>query len=213
MTIVKSILVLAAALSCGAPKSEVQRARIHTPRLAMSSSKSGSDFSVFGEFRVDMSIPGKGMVKRPVLRLVSVCEANGSLVAHNLFLDAPNTSVPMKRSDIMKVYRESGVDITAKERDSACSDPARFSPCLGCVSVDSIKSASYGSSRANRGFFRLGRCAVPPKLLIYRIELWQNGAMVTSWESSKTGLGKYSLPDDWHAWRKHPQLFKYVDVW
>jgi len=213
MTVVKSIFVLAAALSCTAPKSEVQRAHIHTPRMAVASSKSGSDFSVYGEFRVDMAFPGRGVAKRPVLRLVSVCEVNGSLVAHNLFLDAPNTNVPMKRSDIMKAYKESGADITAKERDAACSDPARFTPCLGCVSVDSLKSASYGSSKANRGFFRLGRSAVPPKLLLYRLELWQNGAMVTSWESSKTGLGKYSLPNDWHVWRKHPQLFKYVDVW
>ena len=59
---IKSVLVLAAALSCAAPKSEVQRARIHTPRLAMSSSKSGSDFSVFGEFRVDMSKIGRAHV-------------------------------------------------------------------------------------------------------------------------------------------------------
>jgi len=213
MTAVKSIFVLAAALSCSAPKSEVQRACIHTPRFAISSSKSGSGFSAFGEFRVDMSIPGRKMVKRPVLRLVSLCEVNGGLVAHNLFLDAPNTNVPMKRSDIMRSYKESGADIPNGERDAACFDPARFTPCLCCVSADSFKSAIYGSSKSSRGFFRLGRCTVPPKLLLYRLELWQGGAMVTSWESSKTGLGKYSLPNDWHVWRKYPQLFKYVDVW
>ena len=210
---VKSILLLAAALSCAAPKSEVQRASIHTSRLAISSSKSGSDFSLSGEFRVDMSIPGKKMAKRPVVRLVSLCEVNGGLVAHNLFLDAPNTNVPMKRSDIMRAYKESGVDIPSSEREAACSDPARFTPCLCCVSVDSLKYATYGSSKPGRGFFRLGRCAVPPKLLLYRLELWQGGAMVTSWESSKTGLGRYSLPNDWHVWRKYPQLFKYVNVW
>ena len=210
---IKSMLVLAAALSCSAPKSEVQRAHVHSPRMAVAASKSGSDFSVFGEFRVDMAFPGRKMAKRPVLRLVSVCDVNGGLVAHNLFLDAPNTNVPMKRSDIMKAYKDCGVDIDAKERDSACSDPARFTPCLCCVSVDSFRFAIYGSSKSNRGFFRLGRSSVPPKLLLYRLELWQNGAMVTSWESSKTGLGKYSLPDDWHVWRKHPQLFRYVDVW
>ena len=210
---VKSMLLLAAALSCSAPKSEVQRAHIHTPRMAVASSKSGSDFSAYGEFRVDMSVSGRGMLKRPVLRLVSVCEVNGSLVAHKLFLDSPNASVPMKRSDIMKAYKASGADIPTGERDAACSDPARFTPCLGCVGADSLKSASYGSTKSSRGFFRLGRCADPPKLLLYRLELWQNGAMVTSWESSKTGLGKYSLPEDWHAWRKYPQLFKYVDVW
>ena len=45
-----------------------------------------------------------------------------------------------------------------------------------------------------------------------RLELWQNGVMVASWESSKAGLGKYALPADWYAWQKYPQKFKYVDV-
>ena len=44
------------------------------------------------------------------------------------------------------------------------------------------------------------------------IQLWQNGVMVASWESSKAGLGKYALPADWYAWQKYPQKFKYVDV-
>ena len=210
---VRSMLVLAAALSCAAPKSEVQRASIHFPRMTLSSSKSGSDFSVCGEFRVDMSFSSRAVAKRPVLRVVSLCEVNGDLVVHNLFLDVPNTNVPMKRSDVMRAYKESGADIPAKEMDAACSDPARFTPCLCVASVDLFKSAVYGSSKSNRPLFRLGRCPIPPKLLLYRLELWQNGVMAASNESSKAGLGRYSLPKDWHAWRKYPQLFKYVNVW
>lgn len=210
---VKSVLLLAAALSCAAPKSDVQRASIHAPRMTLTSSKSGSDFAVCGEFRVDMSFSARGTAKRPVLRIVSICEVNGALVVHNLFLGVPNTTVAMKRSDIMNALKQSGADIPTKEMDVACSDPERFTQCLCAASVDPFKSAVYGSSKSNRPLFRLGRCAVPPKLLLYRLELWQNGVMVTSHESSKAGLGKYSLPKDWHVWRKYPQLFKYVNVW
>ena len=187
---VKSMIVLAAALSCAAPKSDVQRASIHFPRMTLTSSKSGSDFSVCGEFRVDMSFSARGVAKRPVLRIVSICEVNGALVVHNLFLDVPNTVSPMKRGDIMKAFKESGADIPAKEMDAACSDPARFTPLLCAASVDPFKSAVYGSSKSNRPLFRLGRCAIPPKLLLYRLELWQNGVMATSHESSKAGLGR-----------------------
>ena len=58
---VKSMILLAAALSCAAPKSDVQRASIHFPRMTVSSSKSGSDFSVCGEFSVDMSFSTRGL--------------------------------------------------------------------------------------------------------------------------------------------------------
>ena len=210
---VKSMLLLAAALSCAAPKSEVQRASIQFPRMSLTPSKPGSGAAARGEFHVDMSFSSRAVAKRPVLRVVSICEVNGALVAYNLFLDVPNSTVPMKRGDIMKAYKQCGVDISAKEMDIACSDPAKFTPCLCAVSVDAFRNAVYGSSNPNRTLFRLGRCAIPPKLLLYRLELWQNGEMATSYESSKSGLGRYSLPKDWHVWRKYPQLFKYVNVW
>ena len=206
-----TILVLAAALSAAAPKSEVRSVRIHPAKRVVSRQKSNSEAIVAGQFRVDMSFP-RATAKKPVLRLVSICEVNGELVMHNVFFDKPGTNDPMKRGDIMNAFKQAGVDIPFKEREMAYSDPARFTPFLPEVAKEAYSVAQYGDFRLDRGFFRLGRCAALPKIVIFRLELWQNGAMAASWESSKTGLAKYDLPDDWHAWKKHPQKFKYVDV-
>jgi hypothetical protein len=177
----------------------------------VSRQKSTAEAIVVGQFRVDMSFP-RATAKKPVLRLVSVCEVDGALVMHNVFLDRPGTNNPMKRGDIMNAFKQSGVDIPPKEREKAYSDPAQFTPLLPEVSKDTYSVAQYGDFRIDRGFFRLGRSTSQPKVILFRLELWQNGAMAASWESSKTGLAKYALPDDWHVWKKHPQKFKYVDV-
>jgi len=209
--ILQSILVLAAALATAAPKSEVRSVRIHPAKLIVSRQKSTSEAIVVGQFRVDMSFP-RATAKKPVLRLVSICEVDGVLVMHNIFLDRPGTNDPMKRSDIMNAFKQAGVDIPSKDREKAYSDPVQFTPLLPEVSKDTYSVAQYGDFRIDRGFFRLGRSTSQPKVILFRLELWQNGAMAASWESSKTGLAKYALPDDWHVWKKHPQKFKYVDV-
>ena len=205
------VLVLAAALVSAAPKAEVRNVRISTPKLTVSRAKSTSNAVVTGQFHIDMSF-ARATAKTPGVRLTAVCEQDGALVAYNAFLDKPNTNTAMKRGDIMGAFRSAGIEIPTKEREQAYSDPTRFTTLLPEVSKDAYSSAVYGTSESDRGFFRLGKCVSPPKIVVYRIEVWQNGVMAASWESSKTGLGKYGLPDDWHAWRKHPQKFKYVDV-
>jgi len=209
--ILQSILVLAAALTAAAPKSEVRSVRIHPAKLTISRPKSTSETIVTGQFRVDMSFP-RATAKKPVLRLVSICEVDGVLVMHNIFLDRPGTNDPMKRSDIMNAFKQAGVDIPSKDREKAYSDPVQFTPLLPEVSKEAYATAQYGAYSLDRGFFRLGRSAAQPKVILFRLELWQNGALAASWESSKTGLAKYALPDDWYVWKKHPQKFKYVDV-
>ena len=66
---------------------------------------------------------------------------------------------------------------------------------------------------ANKGFFRIGKAtAAPPKVLLFRLELWQNGVLAAAYDSSRTGLGAYDIPADWFAWRKYPQKFRYFDA-
>ena len=204
-------MLLAAALTSAAPKPEVRNVRISSPKIYVSRAKSMSDAIVTGQFRVDMSF-ARATVKKPVVRLATVCDVDGALVAHSVFLDRPHTFEAMKRGDIMAAFKQAGVDIPFKEREQAYSDPAKFTPLLPEVSKDRYAGAVYGAADIDKGFFRLGRASALPRVIIYRLELWQNGALAASWESSKTGLGKYALPDDWHAWKKHPQKFKYVDV-
>ena len=206
-----TFILLAAALTSAAPKPEVRNVRISSPKIYVSRTKSVSDAVVTGQFRVDMSF-ARATAKKPVVRLVTVCEVDGALVAHCVFLDRPHTFESMKRGEIMDAFKNAGVDIPFKEREQAYSDPAKFTPLLSEVSKDKYAGAVYGAGDIDKGFFRLGRSGSLPKVVIYRLELWQNGVMVASWESSKTGLGKYALPDDWHVWKKHPQKFKYIDV-
>lgn len=209
--IFKTVILLAAALASAAPKSEVRNVRIFSPKLSVSRPRSDSEAVVVGQFRVDMSF-SQTTVKKPVLRLVSICEVDGELVVHNVILDKLRTNDPMKRAEIMNAYKQAGVDIPYKEREQAYSDPARFTPYLSEVTKDAYAGAAYGAAEVKRGLFRLGKSVSPPKILLFRLELWQNGAMAASWESSNAGLGKYALPADWHVWRKHPQKFRYVSV-
>ena len=95
----------------------------------------------------------------------------------------------------------------------ALSDPARFSRVLPEVSRKAYSTAVYGTAESNRGFFRVGKTTTaPPKVLLFRLELWQNGALAASYDSSRTGLGAYDIPADWFVWRKYPQKFRYFDA-
>ena len=80
------------------------------------------------------------------------------------------------------------------------------------MSKAAYSSAVYGTADVNKGFFRIGKTAMTPKVLLFRLELWQNGALAGVYESSRTGLGAYDIPADWSVWRKYPQKFRYVAV-
>lgn len=209
---IATLLVLAAALSAAsAPKAEVRSVRLTPSKLIVSREKAGSDVLVTGQIRVDMSF-ARNTVRKPVLRLACLCEANGVLSVNTILLDRPRTCEGMRRSEVMNAFKAAGVDIPSKDRERAYSDPAMFTPFLPEVTKDAYAAAVYGSADVKRGFFRLGRSETMPKVLLFRLELWQNGVLAASYDSSRTGLGKYEIPADWHVWKKYPQKFKYADV-
>lgn len=192
------------------PKCEIRNVRISSPRLAVSRSRGSSSAAVAtGQFGVEMSF-ARATVKKPVMRVVALCETGGALSIHAIFLDTPNSCNGMKRADIMRAFKDNGIDIPQKEREAAYSDPVRFTPLLPEVTKGAYAKTVYGTSETNKGFFRLGRSTTMPKIIIWRIEVWQNGFLADSWESSKNGLGKYELPGDWYEWKKYPAKFKYV---
>ena len=203
---------LAAALAAApTPQAEVRNVRISSPKILLSREKSGSDVQVVGQFKVDMSF-AKKMAKKPVMRLTCLCEVNGGLVASCIFLDKPDTSKGLNRSEISTALKASGVKEGSKESESFRADPAKFTPYLGEVSKEAYMSATYGTPDLGKGFFRLGRSEKMPRMLLYRIEVWQNGSCVAKYESSRTGLGAYDIPPDWYEWKKHPKKFKYVEI-
>ena len=203
-------IVLLAVLAV-APQAEVRNVRISTPKLSVSREKAGSEAQVTGQFKVEMSF-AKRTAKKPVVRLACLSEVNGALVANCIFLDKPDSSKGLDRSEITGALKVAGVDIPWKEREAFCADPSKFTPYLSEVVRESYASAIYGTAELKRGFFRLGRAEKIPKLLLYRIEVWQNGVLAAKFDSSRTGLGAYDIPPDWHEWKKYPQKFKYVEI-
>ena len=206
------VFCLVAALAAApTPQAEVRNVRISSPKVLLSREKSGSDVQVVGQFKVDMSF-AKKMAKKPVMRLMCLCEVNGVLTASCIFLDKPETNRGLNRSEILTALKASGVKEGSKEGESFRADPAKFTPYLGEVSKEAYMSATYGTPDLDKGFFRLGRSEKMPRILLYRIEVWQNGFCVAKYESSRTGLGAYDIPSDWHEWKKYPQKFKYVEI-
>lgn len=207
-------LLLFAALTASpsaAPKAEIRNVRIISPKIFVSREHAGKEALVTGQFRVDMSF-SKNTARKPVLRLSCLCEADGALSVHTVFLDRPRTTEGMRRSAIMEAYRNAQVEIPFKEREQAYADPAKFTPHLPEVTRGAYSGAVYGTGEIGRGFFRLGRSGSLPKVILHRVEVWQNGALAASSESSRSGLGRYDIPDDWYEWKRHPQKFKYVDI-
>ena len=205
-----SVLLLSAALAA-APQAEVRNVRISTPKLSVSREKAESENQVIGQFKVEMSF-AKKTAKKPVVRLTCLCEVDGALVANCVFLDKPGTGKGMNRSEIAGALKASGAEIPWKEREKLQSDPSKFTPYLSEVVRETYASAIYGTADIKRGIFRLGRSEKPPKILLYRIEVWQNGVLAAKFDSPRTGLGAYDIPADWHEWKKYPQKFKYADI-
>lgn len=201
------LAVFAAALQ---PQAEVRNVRISSPKILVSREKSESDVQIAGQFKVEMSF-AKMTAKKPVVRLACLSEVNGKLVANCIFLDGPGTSRGLNRSEISKALKAAGLKAGGKDGEKFRGDPSKFTPHLSEVTKDAYMSAVYGTSDLGRGFFRLGRSEKLPKLLLYRIEVWQNGVMVAKHDSSRTGLGAHDIPADWHEWGKYPQKFKYVE--
>lgn len=205
-----ALCLVAALAAAPRPQAEVRNVRISSTKVLLSREKSGSDVQVVGQFKVDMSF-AKKTAKKPVMRLSCLCEVNGSLIASCIFLDKPETTMGLNRSEISAAFKASGAKEGSKEGESFRADPAKFTPYLGEVSKEAYMSATYGTPDLGKGFFRLGRSEKMPRMLLYRIEVWQNGFCVAKYESSRTGLGAYDIPPDWYEWKKYPGKFKYVE--
>ena len=204
-------LALTVLAATGAPKPEVGNVRISSPKILLSREKSDSEIQVAGQFKVEMSF-AKKTARKPVVRLLCLCEVDGALVANCILLDKPDTNKGMSRSEIQSALKASGIKEGTKEAEAARTDPSKFTPYLAEVARESYRSALYGTSELNRGFFRLGRSKKMPKLLLYRIEVWQNGWPVAIQASSGVGLGAYDIPADWYRWNKYPGKFKYAEI-
>ena len=46
--------------------------------------------------------------------------------------------------------------------------------------------------------------------MAYRLEFWQNGALVTSYDVEKSPLKRLGVPEDWYIKGKHPGKISYI---
>ena len=207
-----AVLSLVAALAAvPTPPAEVSNVRFGSSKLMLAKAKTGSTLYLRGPLRVDMSFK-KPQARKPILRIACLCEVNGVLTCYSGLWDKLNTNRKLERSEIAQAFKAAGAEPPAAERAAAYADPKRISPLLSEVLRDKYARASYGDTSENGGFFRIGGGANGTRLLLCRFELWQNGHLVGSSDSSRAGLGAYDIPDDWHVWKKYPQKFKYVDA-
>jgi len=209
MTMLAAFLAAALAAASAPSKPEIRNVRISSPKVFLSREKSDSPVQVVGQFKVEMSFAAN-RVRKPVARLCCLCDIDGTLWMNRVFLDRPDTAAGMGEGEILQALKAAGLETNdARERESLRNDPAKFTPYLREVGKDAYASAVYGSAELGKGFFRLGKAKTMPKLVLFRIELWQNGSLVAKYESPHTGLGGYGIPNDWHVWKKYPQKFQY----
>lgn len=75
------------------------------------------------------------------------------------------------------------------------------------VNADAWESVVWGDPR--HGFF--WNYPLPPKakLIAYRLEIWQDGAVLAEYDSDRSALRRAGVPDDWHLKGASPGKMSY----
>ena len=141
-----------------------------------------------GQVRVAVK-SDKPRFKRPILHIIALFEQDGIWKYYDTILTEQKSS--------------SGRTLGSQET------PGGVSRSQPEVSADQWLQPIFGEPKV--GYFRSCRITPDnPKLLAYRVELWQNGGLVTFLDGmdAKT-LKKAGVPEDWHIKGKHPGNFVY----
>jgi len=212
-----AFLCLAALAAAGTkpPEPEI-RASIQFPRMLELVRKPGSPTAVIaGVQKVSFGRPTTGgdFVRRPVLRLTVLCDNNGDLECRTCLVDRFDTYERMNPSQVSEAYRNAGRELKGSDRKAALSDPAQFTPLLSTVGCCRLsKPCFYGNVKdRSGGFFRVSRLTGDFKVLVTRMEIWQNGVMIAREELAASGFKRSALPKDWFEWKRHPEMFRYVE--
>ena len=187
---------------------EVRSVRFVSNQLTVS--RRDSSAYVRGPVRVDMTFPG-GVAKRPVLRIFCLCDVDGELICRSGVWGRPKTYSAMSRGEIGDVFKRAGVELKGPERNAAYSDMARISRCQAECSKSVFANVVYGEKDLYRGFFRFGGVKENVRIVAYRLELWQNGALAGSYVSPRSAASGYDLPVDWYDSAKHSERFRFED--
>lgn len=204
--LISAVLLAATVIAGENPRPQIRSVRFVSKQLSVS--KKGASAYIRGPVRVDMSFPD-GPVKRPVLRIVCLCDVDGELVCYSGLWAKPKTSSMMGRGEIGSAFKQAGLELKGADRKTAFSDIVKISCCQGECSKETFSSVVYGEKDLYRGFFRAGSVKESVRILVYRLELWQNGALAGAYDSPRSAAAGYQLPEDWHVVGKYGDKFRY----
>ncbi len=161
--------------------------RIAQARLSASRDKSSGETTLRGQVRVSAN-SDLARFRRPVLYVAALFDVNG----------------------MWRMY-----DVICTDQKVSwghCLDhgqtPAQVSKWQPEVSKEPWTGIVYGDVK--RGLFTGYRVPTErAKLLGYRLELWQNGGLVDSYDSDRAGLRRIGVPDDWFEKGKYPSKIVY----
>lgn len=189
---------------------EVKKVRISSSRLGLSRPKGSSTSFVRGQLRIEYAFAPRRF-KRPVVRVLCLCDVDGSVNFYEGFFYTPNRYDRMGGGELQELFKDAGESVTSANMDELMHDAKKISANQKEVDREKFTTVVYGSTSTYAGYFRIPEVVRSAKLLLYRVEVWQNGILANQYESAKTGLGKYEIPDDWHVWHKYPMKYKYVE--
>lgn len=127
--------------------------------------------------------------KRPLLNVVALFDVDGVWqYAGSLVLDQKTSA---------------GANLTREQT------PQQISKAQPEVTASAWAQPVFGDPKV--GFFKtLGVNAEKAKLLGYRLEVWQDGRLVTSYDSDRTTLKRLGVPDDWYVKGKYRGKLAYI---
>ena len=161
-------------------------AKIVNGRLSMFKAKPGNQSVLRGEVKISVrtDLP---RIKRPMLNVIALFDIDGMWRWCDVLCSEPNQSYG-----------------SCLPREAT---PARYSSYQAEVSADAWDSVTFGNPKTS--FFTGYAVPEKAKLLLYRLEVWQDGKLLASQDSDRRLAKKLALPEDWYVKGKYPGKFSY----
>ncbi|MBO5905520.1 MAG: hypothetical protein J6Q84_03770 [Kiritimatiellae bacterium] len=171
-------------------------------------------------------------IKKPILRLVVLTEENGALHINEMIMKDVGvnklpryvfgSSIESNENQSISIedlsYNQTQVSLSTYSNVSyygyTLEDDNRYSVNTYRSRDGSSRSyityrSSDRKSRTPTGYIKF-KLDQEVKMIGYRIELWNNGVLASSYDSMRDNvLKKYDLPEDWYISNKYTQKFKY----
>lgn len=143
--------------------------------------------SLRGQIRVNLST-SQPRIRRPIAHVIGLFDVGGTWKCYDTVLTEQKTS--------------EGPVLAGGQT------AARLSQAQMEVTASDWRQPVYGD--AKNGFFKKSRIDEKAKLLCYRIEIWQNGTLVDSYEYMPKSTKRLGVPDSWHIKGKHLTSMTYT---